>query len=232
MAYKPKEMQEAKLNADGFGIGWLSRDSFFTYKNSYPVWNDLNLASVSENISSKLILGNVRSATILENSGLHNTHPFSFNNLLFSHNGYIGNFTDTNKQKIIERIDAKYLKFLKGNTDSEYIFCLFLQNLKKKKQVPLAIEKTFSILESIYKKILLNLLIGHINSEGKTTLFATRIGYNSEAPSLYYKKDDDNDGYLISSEKMDNTKWVKVKNYSILCVKSSSIEEENINKIS
>ena len=228
MAYKPKEMQDAKLNADGFGIGWLNRNSFFTYKNSYPVWNDLNIKSISENISSKLILGNVRSATILENNGLQNTHPFFYNNLLFSHNGFIENFTDINKQKIIEKIDTKYLKFLKGNTDSEYIFCLFMQNLKQKKQIPLAIEETFLILESIYKKILLNLLIGHINSEGKTTLFATRIGYNSVAPSLYYKKDEGNDGYLISSEKMDNTKWVKVKNNSILSVKSNSIKEEKI----
>ena len=38
------------------------------------------------------MIANVRSATLLENTGYQNTHPFVFDNLLFSHNGYIENF--------------------------------------------------------------------------------------------------------------------------------------------
>ena len=39
MAYKPKEMNEAILNADGFGIAWEKNKNFFSYKNIIiPYW--------------------------------------------------------------------------------------------------------------------------------------------------------------------------------------------------
>ena len=47
LSYKPKEMKEAILNADGFGIGWNNKGSFNSYKNHLPIWNDLNLKSLS-----------------------------------------------------------------------------------------------------------------------------------------------------------------------------------------
>ena len=51
MAFQPKEMENAKLNADGFGIGWSSyenRNKFFLYKNYMPIWNDQNLVSLQK----------------------------------------------------------------------------------------------------------------------------------------------------------------------------------------
>ena len=133
MAYKPKEMQEAKLNADGFGIGWINNNQFYTYKNQYPIWNDTNVFSLCENLHSKLIIGNVRSATITENNGLQNTHPFKYDKFMFSHNGYIANFETKNKVKLIEKIENRFLNLLKGNTDSEYIFFYFCNALNIKK---------------------------------------------------------------------------------------------------
>ena len=70
------------------------------------------------------MIGNVRSATLLENIGYQNSHPFTFENLLFSHNGYIENFEKNVKNKLLNLIDNKYFHILKGNTDSELIFLL------------------------------------------------------------------------------------------------------------
>ena len=84
LAYKPKLMNEAILNADGFGLVWKNKKSFKLYKNFLPIWNDLNLDSLSKSISSNLVIGNVRSATISENLGYFNTHPFSLKNFCIS----------------------------------------------------------------------------------------------------------------------------------------------------
>ena len=35
MAYKPKEMENATLNADGYGIGWMLNNDFFFIKVFY-----------------------------------------------------------------------------------------------------------------------------------------------------------------------------------------------------
>ena len=59
LAYKPKLMNEATLNADGFGLAWKNKESFKLYKNYLPIWNDLNLDSLSKSISSNLVIGNV-----------------------------------------------------------------------------------------------------------------------------------------------------------------------------
>ena len=125
MAFQPKEMENAKLNADGFGIGWSSKENankFFLYKNDMPIWNDQNLKSFSKNIQTNLMIGNVRSSTLLSNIGYQNSHPFVYENLLFSHNGFIEGYETKVKSKLLNLIDNKLLPQIKGNTDSELIF--------------------------------------------------------------------------------------------------------------
>ena len=83
MAFNPKEMKNAKLNADGFGIAWANKNLFFMYNSSLPIWNDINLIPVTKKLSSKLILANVRSATLPDNVSYNNTHPFKYKNFIF-----------------------------------------------------------------------------------------------------------------------------------------------------
>ena len=87
--------------------------NFFLYKNYIPIWNDQNLKSLAKSIRTNLIIGNVRSATISDNIGYQNSHPFVFENLLFSHNGYIENFEKKVKRKIISFLDNKLLALIK-----------------------------------------------------------------------------------------------------------------------
>ena len=137
LAYKPKHMQEAKLNADGFGIAWKNKSNFELYKSNLPIWNDLNLKSLSKSITSSLVLGNVRSATIIENQGYFNTHPFNYKNYIFSHNGYIKDYNSVTKNRLYKNLNSKFKALIKGNTDSELIFILLMQfisdseNIKK-----------------------------------------------------------------------------------------------------
>ncbi len=227
MAYKPKEMNEAILNADGFGIAWEKNKNFFSYKNTLPIWNDLNLLPITKNISSSLILANVRSATISSNLGHSNTHPFIFENFLFSHNGYIKNFHESLKYILQNYLEKKYLSMIQGNTDSEYLFFLILQMYKKYNNLEQSIKKAFLFIKETGTIALLNILLAKLESGNKKSVYATKFAIKSTAPSLYYNYEHSM-GYYISSEKLNNNNWLKVKNNHCLEIKNNNLK---INKI-
>ena len=167
LAYKPTLMKEATLNADGFGLAWLSKQNFMLYKNYLPIWNDLNLDNISKSISSNLVIANVRSATISENQGYFNTHPFVLNNFCFSHNGYIKNFNSENRNKIIKYLNSKYLSLIKGQTDSELIFILLMQIVEKNKDIIRSIKSVIQIVKKYFTACMLNFLIATYDEKGK-----------------------------------------------------------------
>ena len=228
MSYKPKEMKEATLNADGFGIAWLHKKEIETYKSDFPIWNDLNLLPITKSISSTLVIGNVRSATIGENLGYANTHPFKYKNFFFSHNGYIKGFNSNNNKKLLKYLDEDLFSQIKGNTDSEIIFFLILQLLRSTKDIKKSIAKAITLIKKYYTGSMLNFLLGTSDRTGNKILFATKYGNILNAPSLYYQKIK-NIGYIISSEKLDDdTSWKEVKNNQLLSVTKKTIRIENI----
>lgn len=65
-SYQPREMISGVVNADSFGVGWYhdQKDTDpFIYKNTLPIWNDINLPNLSRYVESKCVLAYVRSAT-------------------------------------------------------------------------------------------------------------------------------------------------------------------------
>ena len=179
-----------------------------------PIWNDPNLLPFAKNITTDLLIGNVRSATLLENIGYQNSHPFTFENLLFSHNGYIENFEKNVKSKLFNLIDNRYLHGVKGNTDSELIFFLLVNIYKRKKNLVSSIQETLNILYENCKAAMLNFIIAEYKNK-KIRLYATKTAIKLRPPSLYYQINKNKNIY-ISSEKLDNKKWVSVKNNSIV----------------
>jgi glutamine amidotransferase len=129
------------VNGDGFGVGYYTLDdekdqdlnskldnSPCLYKAITPAWNNLNLQRISEKTRSKLIFAHVRASTygVLSET---NCHPFTYNNLMFMHNGGISNFNKI-KLRLINFIDENFFIHIKGSTDSECCFALFLHCLK------------------------------------------------------------------------------------------------------
>ncbi len=214
MAFKPIEMENAKLNADGFGIGWVSKKKFFVYKNILPIWNDSNLEAITKNISSNFILANVRSATEANDLSFNNTHPFKYKDFIFSHNGFIKNFNDKCKQKIINYISSDLFSKIKGTTDSEYIFYLFIMIYKKANNIPRAIKETLKFLKQSCKEAMVNILLAR-NKNNQISIYATKYAINLNPPSLYYLKENDQN-LLISSEKLDERIWISIKNNSLI----------------
>ena len=227
LAYKPKLMNEATLNADGFGLAWKNKENFKLYKNYLPIWNDLNLNNLSKSISSNLVIANVRSATISENQGYFNTHPFNLKNFCFSHNGFIKNFDYTIRKKILKYLKPKYINLVKGQTDSELIFILLIQIIENEKKVRKSIKKTIQIVKENCDACMLNFLIAAIDKNGKNTLYATKFSEGLKSPTLFYSKNK-NEYTMISSEKLNNDKWYSIKNNSMIRASGNKIEIEKI----
>jgi glutamine amidotransferase len=217
-SWAPKEMNEAALNADGFGIGWYQNESRpCTYLNTQPIWADVNLEHLSVSLSSPLWLANVRSATPGQMTGLANTQPFVSDNMLYMHNGFIEGFNPEIRQRFHEVLSPEIQAGITGNTDSEYLFALFRENMKDSKQDFVNLFKsTIASFSKIIKdsSALLNIII----SDG-SDIYALRHSINNACPSLYFTHKDDlyTDAALIASEKLtENDSWQNVPEHSLI----------------
>lgn len=181
-AWQPKELREARLNADGFGIGWYNNKQAVRYRQPIPIWNDPNIEDLSQSLSAELFFATVRSATPGLGTSHYNTQPFRYQQWLFMHNGYIRDFAHTARPQIRHILDHEFEANIQGNTDSEYIFALLLHYMKDStwKQ---AITRTFHTLRDIIGDVpsLLNVML--TNGEN---IYASRFAINGECPSLYY----------------------------------------------
>jgi len=214
-SWEPEEMDEAVLNADGFGFGWVtpSRQTAI-YTNTCPIWSDTNLSSLSDSLFSPYWLGNVRSATPGQQITQSNTHPFKVDQILFTHNGYIEDFNPKVRALFHEILDASIQAEIQGNTDSEYLFALLRQQLLKTSDVAEAIAAMVSTLAEIIsdEKVLLNLIVG----DG-IQFYILRHAINGQCPTLYYSTEENEfpGSILIASEVMtESGNWQTVPEHS------------------
>jgi glutamine amidotransferase len=119
------------VNGDGFGVGWYapeisSEPALFT--SISPAWNDQNLLHLTAKIKSPCFFAHVRSAST-GGVSTNNCHPFIYGNWMFMHNGEIDNFPLV-KRHMRHLLDNDIYNWIKGETDSEHLFALFLQLAK------------------------------------------------------------------------------------------------------
>lgn len=122
-----------RTNGDGFGVGWYapeisSAPAIFT--SISPAWNDRNLLHLTAKIQSPCFFAHVRSASA---GGVttYNCHPFIYGDWMFMHNGEINDFIAV-KRHLRHLLDDDIYNWIKGDTDSEHFFALFLQLAKGK----------------------------------------------------------------------------------------------------
>lgn len=211
-SYQPREMTSGLLNADGFGIGWyhphLDTDPF-TYKNVQPIWNDINLPSISRYVASKCAIAYVRSATSGQAIDLSNCQPFQHDRLLFVHNGFVQNFRKTLYRPIRDRLNDTLYQSINGTTDSEHIFGLFVNELTAGNlSLEAALQKCLKTLAELAKAHQVEFSANIIISDGQQ-LVASRFGFPKVPPSLYWLRDDLNfpNSVIIASEPLFGGNW-------------------------
>ena len=100
------------------------------FKDISPAWNNENLREICLATSSNCIMAHVRAAS--KNTGIShpNCHPFKAGRLLFCHNGRIDQFASI-RRRFLEQVTDEAFENIRGTTDSECIFALFLTNLEE-----------------------------------------------------------------------------------------------------
>jgi gamma-glutamyl hercynylcysteine S-oxide hydrolase len=228
-SWAPRELQYARLNADGFGIGWYDPDGEpAIYVNQMPVWSDINLPPLTRSLHASLWLAMVRSATSPFRSGPANTQPFSHDGVLFMHNGLVEQFDRSLRGRIRHFLSTDIEAGIGGNTDSEYLFALLRQLLTSNEELSLeeAMRAGVALIDEWLEgdRALLNLLL----TDGER-LYATRHALNGECPSLYFTTDDENfpeGAQLIASERLTEGEfWQPVPEHHLLILDPSEPPE-------
>ena len=164
-SYMPKMLN--LLNLAGFGLrAWdgashAPEKPFFYGSPSLPVF-DRNLKNLAEKVRAGCVLAHVRGvaySTAVDIS-LQNVHPFQFEGLpwALAHNGDLAGIQDM-KPHLAKEIRPEYLSRIRGTTDSEWIYALFVSRLKdasgeaSETEVFAAIEGTLAILRQARERV-------------------------------------------------------------------------------
>jgi predicted glutamine amidotransferase len=117
----------------GWGIGWYVNGSPHVRKGILPAHADDAFVAAGREIRSPIVVAHVRDASV--GPVRHeNTHPFSFDRWLFAHNGTVARFLDDPGvgAALEAEIDPDLRAEIRGDTDSERCFYLFLTRLRAK----------------------------------------------------------------------------------------------------
>ncbi len=123
---------DVKINGDGFGISWYVPDVSevpAVFVSALPAWNDYNLKNMSHQIKSPCFFAHVRAAEEGTVSQV-NCHPFHYGKYLMMHNGGIGGFKKI-KLALFNQLDPEFFSHIKGQTDSEVLFMLWLTHFHR-----------------------------------------------------------------------------------------------------
>lgn len=220
-SYKAQEMTAGLLNADGFGLGWYDaqpKNAPYYYKNVLPIWNDANLPQLGRYVQSHCYLGYVRSATSNLSVDIINCQPFSHQNLLFIHNGYIDDFRKTLYRPIRNNLNDYAYQRIEGTTDSEHIFALIVNEIENHNlSLAEALQNTIAKLVKLSQVDDIGFSANIILSNGQE-LAACRYTNREVCPTLYYIKDGylDSAAVIVASEPMFEGNWISCPEQSII----------------
>jgi len=157
-SYHAGEMPEM-LNGDGFGVGWYVHSISKLpglFRAITPAWSNRNLHYNAPLIRTNCLFAHIRAAT--EGATTEdNTHPFSFGSFLMMHNGGIPRF-QLIRRKLLALLDDDVFNWIKGQTDSEHVFALLMQQVKEMRgsgprlnedQIQQCFQRTFDVVQQL-----------------------------------------------------------------------------------
>jgi glutamine amidotransferase len=112
---------------DGWGIAYYDNGTPVVAHGLGPAHQDPEFERVSAMVSASTVLAHVRLASIGE-VALRNAHPFTHGKWTFAHNGTLRHY-EAQSSAIEALIAPMYLQKMRGETDSERCFRLFLTYL-------------------------------------------------------------------------------------------------------
>lgn len=230
-SYKPKELNAAVLNGDGFGFGWHGTGSCggepYVYRNILPMWNDRCLPDLCRYVRTESFVVNLRSATSRMPVDLSNCQPLKYKDILFVHNGLIENFFESMQRPIREKLCDKAYQSIQGITDSEHIFALFMHQLETEPGLDMAeaLRRTMVELEEMATQADVRVAANIILST-RDRMVALRYDNKQDAPSFYSLKGSKRfpNAMILTSEPLFETdgeaEWQPYKQGELVSIES------------
>lgn len=182
-SYAPQLMHHIQ-NLAGLGFCAWSENSKdpelpFYYKTTELPFFDKNLYRLSNKISTNCMLAHVRGVAYSTNETVveQNVHPFKLETtqLSFAHNGSLSNMPEM-KALLTDKIKPEIFSQIKGTTDSEWIYSLFLSQLSDYTAYVTLDEAWEALLTTL--TIIRNIRIQHgMNQASPVNLFVTNGHY-------------------------------------------------------
>ncbi|WDE02401.1 class II glutamine amidotransferase [Thalassomonas actiniarum] len=235
---KHATMRANPLNADGFGLGWYPEhddDIPGTFVSIEPAWSNRNLIQITSKIKTRHFFAHVRDASAGMPVSQSNCHPFQYGPYLWMHNGRLDQFSKF-RRNISKGLSDQAFDYIKGNTDSEYAFALFLDEIAfdphasaqtLKKAMCTTIEKISRYRQAVDAHS--NAFINFALTNGHTGIF-TRLSTLADVrpASLFYQAKAN--AVIVASEPLNRDKedWVKVERNTLLSVSQGQVITEQI----
>ncbi|MET1256568.1 class II glutamine amidotransferase [Aliikangiella maris] len=242
---KCAKKRRSPVNGDGFGIGWYPTHDDpepGCYVSTKPAWSDQNLLSLCSKIKTACYFAHVRDASVGMSVSSTNCHPFRMGSYLWMHNGELKQFYRIKRAVINELSDRAFLQ-IRGSTDSEFVFALFLDEIQFNYQASLeelqaALINTMQKIKRIEQacEVSESSFMNFVVSNGHC-LISTRYSTNKsvQPPSLFYStaqmevgrsgqlflhQNEKNSSVIITSEPITDDKkfWHKVERNQMIIV--------------
>lgn len=122
--------RQSHEHPDGWGIGYYQRREILVSKSAGAAFEDAAFARISGMVKSDCVVAHVRKASV-GSIGVENSHPFRLDPFLFVHNGTLHDFDELVRDPLERQLAPEYRQMLRGETDSERCFYLFLTFLQE-----------------------------------------------------------------------------------------------------
>jgi glutamine amidotransferase len=117
----------AKGTTLGWGIGFYQAGEVLLRRRPIDERPEIDVAELAKDLRADVLIGHVRTATV-GNLRTENTHPFRYRQWLFAHTGTIDGYGPL-RERVSESLPEFLRRNVRGDTDSELLFHLFLSFL-------------------------------------------------------------------------------------------------------
>lgn len=154
---------------DGWGVGSYQFGEVLLRKRPTDPREAVHLLDVVRDLRTGCTIAHVRTATVGSRS-LDNTHPFRHRQWLFAHVGTLPDFAE-HRRALVSEVPEHLARSLRGDTDSEVIFFLFLTALYRNGQlddpdldgasITAALGEAVDTVDRVCEGATLNLMVTH-----------------------------------------------------------------------